>query len=156
MAHPTKWRIERRGPKDPIVEDMVASYLAELRAKYPDFDPALASAPTPTDFIWPNGCFLLIMAGNEAVGLGAIRRLSDSVGELRRMWVKPAWRGQQAGRYLLEALEMLAREMDIVELCLDSKNGLDPALSLYRSAGFDDVPRYNDNDFADIWLAKHF
>lgn len=85
---------------------------------------------------------------------GAVRRLSGDIGELRRMWVRPAWRGRGAGRSLLRALEDLAGEMGISELVLDTNRVLSPALTLYHSAGFVQVPRYNDNRFADVWLAK--
>jgi hypothetical protein len=44
--------------------------------------------------------------------------------------------------------------MGVSELMLDTNRVLSPALMLYRSAGFVEVPRYNDNRFADVWLAK--
>jgi GNAT superfamily N-acetyltransferase len=70
------------------------------------------------------------------------------------MWVTPTWRGRHVGRYLLDALEDLAQEMQMSELRLDTNRGLRPAEELYRSAGYREVPRYNDNGFADIWFAK--
>jgi GNAT superfamily N-acetyltransferase len=154
MALAPNWRVDRRGPKDLVVEEMVASYVAELLSDIPDFDLERASPPAPMDFEWPNGCFLLLMVGDEPIGCGAIRRLSEGEGELRRMWVTPLWRGRQAGRYLLGALEDLAREMGMSKLCLDTNSALEAALGLYRSAGFIDVEPYNDNSFADVWLAK--
>ncbi len=58
------------------------------------------------------------------------------------------------GRFLLGALEDLAEEMQLSELRLDTNRKLDTAITLYRSAGFVEVQRYNDNEFADIWMSK--
>jgi GNAT superfamily N-acetyltransferase len=151
---PSHWRTERRGAADPVIEKMVADYLTELLTVMPDFDPTRAAPPAPSDFDWPNGSFMLVRAETEPIACGALRRLSNDVGELRRMWVEPAWRGRGAGRCLLHALEDLAKEMQLSELRLDTKRKLGTAIALYRSAGFVEVPRYNDNEFADIWMSK--
>jgi len=137
-----------------VIVKMVADYLAELLDVMPDFDPTRAAPPAPSDFDWPNGSFVLVRADTEPIACGALRRLSADVGELRRMWVAPAWRGRGAGRFLLDALEDLAKGMQLSELRLDTKRKLGTAITLYRSAGFVEVPRYNDNEFADIWMSK--
>jgi GNAT superfamily N-acetyltransferase len=149
-----QWRVERRGANDPEVEAIVAGYLAELHLAMPDFDAGQASPPGPDDFEWPNGSFVVVFAGDESVACGAVRRLSPGVGELRRMSVKSDWRGQGLGRLLLEELEEVARDLAVSELRLDTKRALGPAVALYRSAGYRDVAPYNDNDFADLWMAK--
>jgi len=148
------WRTARRESGDPQVEEMVAIYLAELRHVMPDFDASRASPPSAEDFSWPNGSFVVVFDGEEPVACGGVRRLSDRTGELRRMWVKPGWRGRGLGRYLLEALEQLGRELELSELCLDTNRALEAALALYRSLGYREVPPYNDNRFADCWMAK--
>ena len=148
------WQLLRLGAEDPLVEEMVAGYLSELVEVMPDFDPARAAPPTPGDFEWPNGSFLLVVSEHAPIACGALRRLTARTGELRRMWVRPEWRGRGVGRRLLAGLEEMARDMDLSELRLDTHRGLGAALGLYRSSGFRDVPRYNDNEFADFWLAK--
>jgi GNAT superfamily N-acetyltransferase len=153
---PSNWHTERRGATDPVIERMVADYLNELRTVMPpDFDPMRAVPPSPSDFDWPNGSFVLVWAEADPIACGALRRLSSDVGEVRRMWVEPAWRGRGAGRFLLGALEDLAKEMRLSELRLDSTRKLETAVALYRSAGFVEVPNYNDNEFADIWMSKN-
>jgi GNAT superfamily N-acetyltransferase len=149
-----EWRIESRAYGDPIVEGMLADYLSELLVHMPDFDSDRAVPPGPSDFEWPNGKFLVIFAGGEPIACGAIRRLSEAVGELRRMWVNPAWRGRGVARFLLSSLEAAAREMEVLELRLDTNRALTPAIALYGSDGFVEVPRYNDNEFANIWMSK--
>jgi GNAT superfamily N-acetyltransferase len=151
---PSNWQMERRGATDPMIEKMVADYLAELLLVMPDFDPTRAAPTVPSDFDWPNGSFVLVRVETEPIACGALRRLSRDIGELRRMWVGPAWRGRGAGRLLLGALEDLAKEMQLTELRLDTNRKLGTAIALYRSAGFVEVQRYNDNEFADIWMSK--
>jgi GNAT superfamily N-acetyltransferase len=148
------WRSERRGSSDPVVQEMVSGYMEELLQYIPAFDPDQSAPPAPDDFEWPNGCFVLVFAAEVAIACGALRRLTPAIGELRRMWVRPAWRGQKVGRYLLAALENVAVEMHLTEVRLDTNSGLRPALGLYRSAGYRDLAPYNDNDFADVWMAK--
>jgi hypothetical protein len=92
------WRLSRRGSGDPLVEEMVAGDLSELVEVMPDFDPTEAAPPAPEDFECPNGAFLLVLSSSESIACGAVRRLTPRTGELRRMWVKPAWRGHGAGR----------------------------------------------------------
>jgi GNAT superfamily N-acetyltransferase len=152
---PSDWRTERRGATDPVIERMVDDYLAELRTVMPDFDPTRAAPPSPSDFDWPNGSFVLVWAEADPIACGALRRLSSDVGEVRRMWVEPAWRGRGVARTLLHALEDLAKEMQLSELRLDTTRKLERAIALYRSAGFVEVPNYNDNEFADIWMSKN-
>lgn len=149
-----QWTLERRSLDDPVVAGMVAEYTAELGTVMPGYDPSRAAPPALEDFRWPNGTFVVVLEGSEAVGCGALRRLSETAGELRRMWVRPAWRGRGVGRLLLEALEQVAREMGLVELCLDTNRVLSAAEALYRSSGYVEVADYNGNEFADCWMKK--
>jgi GNAT superfamily N-acetyltransferase len=148
------WQVERRGAGDPAVEAMVAEYFDELRVVMPGYDPTRAAPPSVEDFTWPQGTFVLISEGDEPLACGALRRLSERTGELRRMYVKPKWRSRGAGRFLLQALEEVATEMGLGELCLDTNLVLRAAQGLYRSSGYVDVSPYNDNDFADCWMKK--
>jgi GNAT superfamily N-acetyltransferase len=149
------WQIERRRDQDHQVEQMLAGYLAELHTVMPDFVPDDASPTAPIDVHLPIGFFLLVMVGEEPVACGVLRYLSEHSGELRRMWVKPMWRGRGIAKYLLGELEELARELGLAELFLDTNRGLTPAIQLYRSTGYREIPCYNDNQFADYWFAKN-
>jgi GNAT superfamily N-acetyltransferase len=57
-------------------------------------------------------------------------------------------------RFLLSSLEAVAREMEVLELRLDTNRSLTPAITLYCSDGFVEVSRYNENEFANIWMSK--
>jgi ribosomal protein S18 acetylase RimI-like enzyme len=70
------------------------------------------------------------------------------------MWVAPRARGLGLGRRLLAELERHAREAGVRTLRLDTNRVLTEALSLYRSAGFHEIDRFNDEVHAHHWFAK--
>lgn len=70
------------------------------------------------------------------------------------MWVDPAVRGQGGGRRMLAALEAEAAALGALEVCLDTSAHLTEAIALDRSAGYQEVPAYNDNVYAAHWFRK--
>jgi putative acetyltransferase len=78
------------------------------------------------------------------VACGAVQPLDDGVGEIKRMYVRPTYRGRGYGRLILAALEELALERGFHTLRLETGRGLAPALRLYRGAGYRPIPRYGD------------
>jgi ribosomal protein S18 acetylase RimI-like enzyme len=102
----------------------------------------------------PHGRFLLARQDARAVGCGGVRRLSHDTAEIKRMWVDPAARGLGVGRSLLAALERGAVELGCRAVRLDTAASLTEALALYRSAGYAEIPSYNDNPYAAHWLEK--
>ena len=74
--------------------------------------------------------------------------------DIKRMWIAESARGLGLGRRLLEHLEGLAREHGSREARLETGDVLDEAIALYRSAGYREVPPFNDEPFADRWFAK--
>ena len=90
----------------------------------------------------------------EAVGCGAIRTLGPGVGEIKRMWVSPQVRGIGVGGRLLQALEREARRRKLRTVRLDTNGSLVEALRLYRTSGYRDIARYNDNPYAHDWFEK--
>ena len=70
------------------------------------------------------------------------------------MWVAPAARGLGLGRRLLRELERLARETGARTIRLDTNRVLNEAIRLYRSAGYQEVPRFNDEHYAHHWFEK--
>ena len=99
---------------------------------------------------------LLVVAGaaGEVVGTAAVRLLDPAVGELKRMWLRPAWQGRGLGRRLMDACLDEARRLGCRALRLDTQAKLEAAVHLYRAYGFSEVARYNDNHRADIWMER--
>jgi ribosomal protein S18 acetylase RimI-like enzyme len=70
------------------------------------------------------------------------------------MWIAPAARGLGLGRRLLTELETWAVEHGARVLHMETNSVLHEAISLYRSTGYEEVPAFNAEPFADVWLEK--
>jgi len=96
-------------------------------------------------FYPPAGRLYLVQHGASLVGVGALKRLAPSVGEVQRMYVQPHVRGLGAGRALVEQLLRDAAELGYTTVRLESLRALAAAHSLYRSVGFRQVDAYAEN-----------
>jgi GNAT superfamily N-acetyltransferase len=107
------------------------------------------------EYCGPTGSLLLVQSpAGEVVGTAAVRLLAPGVGELKRMWLRPACQGLGLGRRLMDATLDEARRLGCRALRLDSESKLEAAVHLYRAYGFAEIPRYNDNRRADIWMER--
>lgn len=146
--------IEPVDARSPQARELVASYLAEIQKTF-GYDTTRAVPVTDEDFDPPNGTFLVVRDDRGiAVGCGAVRLVDAGTAEVKRMWVSPSMRGRGAGWALLEALEAAAVELGARIGVLDTNATLTSALALYRAAGWQEVPPYNDNAEATHWFRK--
>jgi ribosomal protein S18 acetylase RimI-like enzyme len=92
----------------------------------------------------------------EAVGCIAMRALPgmERAAEVKRLYVRPACRGQGIADALLDGLESYAIKCGIATLYLDSKDDLQAALRFYRRRGYESCTRYNDNPQATVFMRK--
>jgi GNAT superfamily N-acetyltransferase len=118
-----------------------------------DLDEEIAAGP-PTDLVPPNGVLLLGRVDGEPAGLGGVRHLDTEVAEVKSMYVAPAYRGTGLGRRILGRLDEIALEHGCRAVRLDTSDYLTPAVGLYRSAGYREVPAYNENPKADLWFER--
>lgn len=96
----------------------------------------------------PEGRLYLARWDGAAAGCGALRKLDGGRCELKRLYVRPAFRGHRIGEALLERLIGDARAIGYRHMLLDTLPALDSALRLYRRFGFHEIPRYNDSPLA--------
>lgn len=86
----------------------------------------------------------LLLADDD--GIGCLRSIGDGVGEIKRMYVRPAARGTGLGRRLLDGLLEAADELGYRQVRLDSVRFMEAAHALYRSAGFTEIDPYEQSE----------
>jgi len=152
---------EAVGRDDPEVRTLYADFVREAdgplvydRAEAGvDLEEEIAKGP-PQDLVPPNGVLLLARADGKPAGLGGVRYLDTEIAEVKSMYVTPAFRGTGLGRRILARLDEIALEHGCRAVRLDTSDYLTPAVGLYRSAGYREVPAYNENPKADLWFER--
>jgi putative acetyltransferase len=91
------------------------------------------------------GALLLAIYKDEPAGTIALRRLRPLSGEVKRLYVRPQFRGQGLGRRLLEAVIERARALGYENLYADTLPAMTDALILYPRAGFERVEAYSSS-----------
>lgn len=99
----------------------------------------------------PDGRLLLCGDGERTAGCAALRRICEGVGEIKRMYVRPEFRGQKLGRSMLEELISAARAASYAVLRLDSARFMTEAQALYRSVGFQERAPYPESEIVEEW-----
>jgi GNAT superfamily N-acetyltransferase len=104
----------------------------------------------------PDGRLVLASEEGNLAGLGCLKKLHDGICEIKRMYVRPEYRGRGLGRGILEALLSGAREIGYSSVRLDSARFMKAAHSLYRSAGFQEIEEYQGSEippgFREHWI----
>ena len=112
----------------------------------------------PGDYALPRGGLLLATVMGEVAGCCALRP-QDSVDyanacEMKRLYVRPAFRGLGLGRRLAEAILDLARQAGFSCVLLDTLDDMEAARALYDELGFEDIPPYYFNPIAGAHYLK--
>ena len=139
---------------DPAARALVGAMEAWVTENFGPTTPDRTSTVTASEMAPPGGMFVILFEDGEVVAGGGVRRLSDGVGEIKRMFVVPAARGRGHGRRVLAELEAAAAELGYERLRLDTAQSLTVAIALYRAAGYRDIPDYNGNSYASYWGEK--
>ena len=113
-----------------------------------DFERELASLPGA--YAPPSGRLLLasengLESAEAAIGCVALRRFEQEVCEMKRLFVRPEFRGQGAARSLVEGLIVEARSIRYQRMVLDTLPSMEAAHKLYRTLGFREIPPYMKN-----------
>ena len=116
---------------------------------FQDFETELASLPGA--YAPPKGALWLATADGELAGcIGFRPHDGDGACEMKRLWLRPAYRNLGLGRRLAVTCIEAARAAGYLTLCLDTLSFMDAARALYASLGFHEIPAYYDNPLDDV------
>jgi ribosomal protein S18 acetylase RimI-like enzyme len=110
---------------------------------FQNFDAELAGLPGA--YAPPSGRLLLAFEGDAPAGCIALKKIGEDICEMKRLWVKPAFRGTGLGRRLAEEVLREAWRVGYRRVRLDTLPSMTAAQALYLSLGFLDIPPYNDH-----------
>jgi len=141
-------RLSRATTPDDIqnARQLFEEYAASLGFSlcFQNFDQELASLPGK--YSAPSGCLLLAYSNEQLAGCIALRQLDTETCEMKRLFVRPDFRGARLGKVLVDAIIAEARAIGYKRMCLDTVPGkMDRAIGLYEAIGFRDVEPYYDN-----------
>jgi GNAT superfamily N-acetyltransferase len=140
--------------------DVLREYIGWLRAEMNrtyqiDIDPDAMLEQAMEEggkFAPPDGRLLLALDGDEAAGVVCLRRGGTGIGEIKRMYVRPAFRGRGIGALLVARVCEEARAVGYARLRLDSAPFMQAAHAVYHAVGFRPIAPYLESGVPADWL----
>lgn len=132
------------------VRQLFEEYAASLNFNLCFQNFAAELANLPGDYAPPLGCLLLAFHQHQLAGCIALRPLQDGICEMKRLYVRPAFRGYGMGQQLAKRLILEARRIGYQKMYLDTVAEMKSAQALYESLGFVDAEPYYHNPLGDV------
>jgi GNAT superfamily N-acetyltransferase len=151
-TRPPVFRVARSDDADSV--RLLHAYEAELAGQGIVLARGDEGGVEADEMVAPHGIFLLVELDDSIVACGGMRRLSGSIGEIKRMYVAPGARRRGLARALLSRLEDEARALGCIVARLDTGAHMTAALGLYRDMGYVEIADYNGNPHAGHWMEK--
>ncbi|MBT25551.1 bifunctional helix-turn-helix transcriptional regulator/GNAT family N-acetyltransferase [Thalassobius sp. S69A] len=142
-------------PRHPAALGCLNAYYKELSQRLrTGFDVSLSADPEAADMLAPRGAFVVAVSDGVPLGCVGLKGTDKGYAEIKRLWVSPAARGLGMAKRLMFRIETRARDLGIATLRLDTNSALPEAVSMYRSAGWTEIDRFNDDPYPDHFFEK--
>lgn len=135
----TKVSIDAERPDSPDASALVVELESHLAQFYPQES---RHGYSVEKLIAEDVAFFVIRDAGTPAGCGGVQIVGTEYGELKRMYVRPAFRGRGLGRLLLDRLERYTRELGIDSVRLETGIHQHEAIALYERAGFRRIPPF--------------
>ena len=140
------------------VRELFQEYADSLDVDLAFQDFAQELAELPGEYAPRRGCILLALVDGALAGCCALRPLDNAdyanASEMKRLYVRKAFRGFGLGRQLAEATLDAARRAGYASVLLDTLDGMEAARALYAELGFEEIPPYYYNPIAGAHYLK--
>ena len=148
--------VEEVDPGGEAARYCLREYYSELARRFKGgFDVSLSRDPDAAAMISPRGAFFVATSDGLPLGCVGLKGTGSDLAEIKRLWVAPSARGLGLGRRLMDAAESAAQKLAVKVLRLDTNSALAEALQLYRSTGWTEIDRFNDDPYPDLFFEKH-
>jgi len=126
-------------------KELIREYAQSLEFDlgFQDFDKEMENFPG--QYTLPQGCLYVALDENQPIGCVALRDLGQGICEMKRLYVKPSFRGQKIGKLLAEVVIKAARDMGYDYMRLDTIPSMKQANMLYNTLGFKRIMPYRFN-----------
>jgi ribosomal protein S18 acetylase RimI-like enzyme len=108
----------------------------------------------PGKYALPDGRIYVLYYRSQLAGCIALRRLSEDSCEIKRLFVRPEYRGLKLGKKLTLQIINDAKELKYKEIYLDTLYSLESALKMYKKLGFHEIPAYYNNPLENVIYLK--
>lgn len=140
-----------RSPHDlPLVRELFLEYQRAIDVDlcFQQFDQELAALPGR--YAPPAGCIILAFVEVRPAGCVALREIADGTCEMKRLYIRPAFRGLGMGRELAERVIAEARRIGHRRMMLDTLDTMTTARAIYRALGFVEADAYTHNPLPNV------
>ncbi|NVM17203.1 MAG: GNAT family N-acetyltransferase [Candidatus Lokiarchaeota archaeon] len=100
----------------------------------------------------PEGIYYIIQKNSFTIGMGALRTIKSGIGEIKRMYIRPEYRGNGYGKEILEILLQKGKEFEFSSIRLDTGKFMVAAQQVYRLAGFQERGQYLESEVPKFFL----
>jgi putative acetyltransferase len=150
-----QFQIRLADPAAAESRELVSAMEREIEELYADRPGSIHSVRAdPEAMEAPAGAFVVVLAGDRAVGCGGFKRLDSDTCEVKRMYLLPEVRGLGLSGRLLAALEERAVAAGYARVRLDTGDRQPAAMHLYATRGYREIGDYNGNTAATHWFEK--